>query len=122
MYLGQIRIKCISVSVSFQNGHAKSNCVVLVANHSLCVFNGETPCLILRERDTDRQTDRQTDRESCTIFIIYFLYFIVIKQTAVAYSYRKDILCKGGMQLPCTDPIYSMLNTSQLGYDILIVF
>ena len=47
-YLGQIRIKCITVSVLFlQNGHAKSACVVLVANRSLCVFNGETPSLIL---------------------------------------------------------------------------
>ena len=38
LYLGQIRIKCISVSVSFlQNGHAKSACVVLVAKRSLCL-------------------------------------------------------------------------------------
>ena len=48
LYLGQIRTKCISVSISFlQNGHAKSTCVVLVANRSLCVFNAETPSLIL---------------------------------------------------------------------------
>ena len=26
-----------------QNGRAKSACVVLVANRSLCIFNGETP-------------------------------------------------------------------------------
>ena len=44
LYFGQIRIKCISVSVSFlQNRHAKSACVVLVANRSLCIFSGETP-------------------------------------------------------------------------------
>ena len=43
LYLGQIRIKCISVSVLFvQNGHAKSAFVVSVANRSLCVFNGES--------------------------------------------------------------------------------
>ena len=33
-----------------QNGHAKSAFVVLVANHSLCVFSGETPSLILMRK------------------------------------------------------------------------
>ena len=48
LYLGQIRIKYISVSVLLlQNGHAKSACVVLLANRSLCFFNVETPSLIL---------------------------------------------------------------------------
>ena len=50
LYLGQIRIKCISVLVSFlQNGRAKSACVVLVANRSLCIFNGETPSYSYKE-------------------------------------------------------------------------
>ena len=40
LYLGHIGIECISVQLSFlQNGHAKSACVVLVANCSLCVFS-----------------------------------------------------------------------------------
>ena len=68
LHLGQIRIKCISVSGSFRNGHAKSACVVLVANHSFCVFSGETPCLILRDRQRDRQTERQR--------VVYDLFFI----------------------------------------------